>query len=90
MGDNTFLERRGFRFWFSRIPATFHQKNRMFIGFDFPNWFGVLLLLAMPTTWTLLYRRTLREPGTCERCGYDLRATPDRCPECGAIPKMKS
>jgi hypothetical protein len=57
-------------------------------GIWFPYWFATLLTATPPTVWTIARtrRRRREKAGRCLACGYDLRATPDRCPECGAVP----
>ena len=53
-----------------------------------PYWFVCLLAAALPTAWGVRRRRASYRAaiGKCATCGYDLRATPERCPECGTVP----
>lgn len=54
-----------------------------------PCWFLSCLFTVVPATFIIRRYRRRTEPGHCAQCGYDLRATPDRCPECGMIPLKK-
>ena len=50
-----------------------------------PFWFIAAGTALLPLMWTLrqVRSRRLKKQGHCTVCGYDLRATPQRCPECG-------
>jgi hypothetical protein len=56
-----------------------------------PDWFlslpfAVLPLIRCCQRWRAQTRLARGKHGLCVECGYDLRASPQRCPECGAVP----
>jgi hypothetical protein len=65
------------------------EDHEVFYDLVTPHWAVALLSAVLPfmrlrSFFTSVCRRRFRQ---CSNCGYDLRATPDRCPECGAIPE---
>jgi hypothetical protein len=55
-----------------------------------PYWAMTLFLVIPPALQlvsAIVHRRAVArlKHGLCPSCGYDLRATPDRCPECGSF-----
>ncbi|HEX4797242.1 MAG TPA: hypothetical protein VH370_25840 [Humisphaera sp.] len=60
-----------------------------------PYWGVTLVAGILPACWLgwaivrARRRAHLKRDGLCPACGYDLRATPGRCPECGKVPAEK-
>jgi hypothetical protein len=54
-----------------------------------PHGYAALAFGIAPAAWLWKRQRQVARSlrNLCANCGYDLRATPDRCPECGTIAK---
>jgi hypothetical protein len=54
----------------------------------FPYWSAIGILSLPAITYLLVWMRRTK-PGCCPVCGYDLRASPERCPECGTATPVR-
>ena len=69
----------------SELPHFSYGRHGWDISFAIAAYLFLMPVLAT----TLISLRTLlrarRAKGICRNCGYDLRGTPGRCPECGLV-----
>jgi hypothetical protein len=74
--------RLGFATIDNKAPGLFGSDVKALVV---PYW-ALALVTALPPSArarALVDRRRRQRSALCRRCGYDLRATPGRCPECG-------
>jgi hypothetical protein len=73
------------------VPPEYRHFWVWRLGYEVRSWghwvvigypYIVGMLAGLIAALRMAHRRVHRA-GLCARCGYDLRATPERCPECG-------
>ncbi|HWE96831.1 MAG TPA: hypothetical protein VG269_22920 [Tepidisphaeraceae bacterium] len=83
--------------------AVFRGSNRHYLllprtalrGVSIPHWFVAGISGVLPALWLARHRRerlarARSAGGLCAACGYDLRASEGRCPECGVDPASRA
>ena len=84
--DETFWNRVGFGY-VSDSQATEGLRNSTVTtrAYWLPYWFVAALASLVPLRWMIavFVRARRRRRGLCAWCGYDVRVSEGRCPECG-------
>jgi hypothetical protein len=69
----------------SGSPPLVGEPEGRWVAVRTPYWLPVILCVVATIRfgWRQWVHQQRRKSGLCVHCGYDLRTTPDRCPECG-------
>ena len=85
----------GFRYvstdtWYPKAQLQWGYPSARSRAIFIPHWALVVLTAVLPVIALLRFvrNRNRRRDNLCPKCGYDLRATPGRCPECGHEPSL--
>lgn len=76
----------------SDSPDPSIRQRAVFTYWRVPYW-PLAVATALLSAWASVraWRSRRRvSPELCVVCGYDLRATPERCPECGTVPRASA
>jgi hypothetical protein len=84
--------RQAYRHW-AGFGAGVGREPGVTVQYVALPWWSVMAAAGvLPARWFLGYRRRRRwrRQNRCTACGYDLRQTPERCPECGMAPRART